>query len=86
MDPGPDEGLSLGFLFEAIGIAVFMSTLRDCILVILQLTAIYNATQLGWDVRVLGDNKIALKKKIKNMTHLDYNVFRLVEVLLDLKK
>lgn len=62
-----------------------MTTLRDCILIILQLTAIFNATKLGWDVRVAGDNKIVLKKKIKNMTCLDNNVFRLVEVLLDLR-
>lgn len=62
-----------------------MSDLKNCILIMLQITAIYNATQLGWNVELVdGYKKIILRKKIKDMTYIDYNTFRLLEILMDL--
>ena len=62
-----------------------MSDLEKCILILLQLTTIYNAQQLGWSVEVVdGHKKIILKKKIKDMTYIDHNTFRLLEVLMNL--
>ena len=63
-----------------------MTNLRNCILLVLQLTAIYNAKQLGWNVEVATNKKIILKKKLKDMTVTDHNTTRLIEVLMNLKK
>ena len=62
-----------------------MSDLKKYILILLQLTAIYNATQLGWTVKIV-NKKIILRKKIKDMTYIDQNIFRLLEVLMDLQQ
>lgn len=62
-----------------------MSEPKDYMLILLQLTTIYNATQLGWNVEMI-NKKIILRKKIKDMTCIDYNTFELLEVLMDLPK
>ena len=64
---------------------LLMSDLKKYILILLQLTAIYNATQLGWTVKIV-NKKIILRKKIKDMTYIDQNIFRLLEVLMDLQQ
>jgi hypothetical protein len=62
-----------------------MSDLKDCILVLMQITTAYNATQLGWRVELAdGHRKIILRKKLKDMTYMDHNIPRLLEVLMNL--
>ena len=78
---------SLIFTHHAIVNYIIMSDLKNCILILLQITAIYNATQLGWNVEfVNGQKKIILRKKIKDMTYTDHNTFKLLEVLMNLPK
>ena len=60
-----------------------MSELRDCLLLLLQLTTVFNATRLGWRVHTTG-NRIILRKKIRDMTLMDHDTFRLVETLMNL--
>ena len=51
----------------------------------LQITAIHNATQLGWNVELVdGHKKIILRKKLKDMTYIDHNTFKLLEILMNL--
>lgn len=62
-----------------------MSELKNCMLIVLQMTTIYNATQLGWDVELVdGSKKIILRKKLKDMNYIDYNTSRLLELLMNL--
>lgn len=63
-----------------------MSDLKACLLVLLQIIAIYNAIQLGWNVEFVENqkNKIILRKKIKDMTHVDHDIFGLLEKLMNL--
>ena len=63
-----------------------MSELKKCILMLLQITTMYNAAQLGWNVEIInGCDKIVLKKKVKDMTYIDHNTFRLLEILMNLQ-
>lgn len=62
-----------------------MSDIKKYILILLQILTIYNATQLGWNVRV-DDKKIILNKKIKNMTTIDHNIFKLLSILLNMSE
>ena len=52
-------------------------------LLLLQLTAVCNAVRLGWKVRMAG-NRVILRKKIKDMTRMDHDTSRLLEVLMNL--
>lgn len=62
-----------------------MSELKNCMLIMLQIITIYNATQLGWSVELVdGHKKIILRKKINDMTYTDYNTFKLLELLMNL--
>ena len=62
-----------------------MGNLKKYMLIILKMTAVNNAIQLGWKVDV-EDDKIILRKKIKDMTKLDRNTFKLLKTVMDLGK
>ena len=59
--------------------------MRKYMLVLLKITAIHNAIQLGWSVNVRND-KIILRKKIKDLTKLDKNTVKLLEAVMNLNK
>lgn len=64
-----------------------MSDLKNCILILLQITTVSNATKLGWNVELVdGHKKIILRKKIKDMTFVDHNTYKLLEVLMNLRE
>lgn len=44
---------------------------NNIILFLLQLAIIFNATNLGWHVKLLQTDKIILSKKINQLTELD---------------
>jgi len=50
----------------------------------LQITAICNAILMGWKVKVNG-NKIIMRKKLTDMTEIDYDIPRLIETLMELE-
>lgn len=60
-----------------------MPELKNCISN-LQITAIHNATMLGWNVELIDGQKIILRKNIKDMTCLDHNTFKLLEMIMNL--
>lgn len=60
---------------------IYIMSLRDSILILLKLTVLYNAHLLGWEFEVAGCKKIVLRKKIKDMTHVDHNTVRLLKIL-----
>jgi hypothetical protein len=56
------------------------------LILILQMTALCNAAALGWSVTKVTPKKFVLTKKIKNMTELDRNTFKLLNKLMSLNK
>jgi len=61
-----------------------MENIKKYVMLILKLTAIINAMSLGWNVECLESNKIILKKKIKDLTYMDYDIHKLVKILIDI--
>ena len=61
-----------------------MKDIKKYILIILKLTTIFNAIILGWTVNISGEKKIILRKKIKNMTNLDKNTTKLIQLLTEM--
>jgi uncharacterized protein (UPF0335 family) len=57
--------------------------LREYIIILLKISAIYKAILMGWDVKVI-KNDIILRKKINDMTNIDKNITKLMEILLEL--
>jgi hypothetical protein len=60
-----------------------MENVKLYMMLILKLTAIFNALLLGWDVKCFNSNKIILKKKINDMTNLDFNTHKLIKILIN---
>jgi hypothetical protein len=55
------------------------------ILLILKMTVLYNAVNLGWTVDTINENKIILSKKLVKMTELDHDTMRLIDEMVDYK-
>lgn len=51
------------------------------VIMLLQITVLCNAILMGWKVKVSG-NKIILRKKIADMTPIDYDINRITECLI----
>lgn len=60
-----------------------MDNEKNNMIMMLKLTAIYNAILLGWKVKV-DHNKIIMRKKLSAMTPDDENIPHLIEQILEL--
>lgn len=61
-----------------------MSEIRNFMLSVLQITAIYNAIDLGWRVHSIKKNKcIVLRKKKKDLSRIDRSTCKLIGALLN---
>lgn len=45
------------------------------ILIIVQVSILYNAILLGWKVKKINENKYELSKKLSDLNNFDYDLF-----------
>ncbi|AYV80936.1 MAG: hypothetical protein Harvfovirus10_34 [Harvfovirus sp.] len=62
-----------------------MTHLRSCILIILQITAISNAIQMGWRIHKSNNKRLVFRKKVKDMTRIDHDTIKLLQNLMNFR-
>ncbi len=62
-----------------------IETNHKMVLLIMQLTTLYNAVQLGWKVKKINKNGFTMTKKINEMTLLDHNIKQLIDLLIKIR-